>query len=185
MEKHQYWRNSADQWGIVSRILHWTMALLIIGMIIVGLYINSLPDIPFKFLLIGLHKSTGVIILGLVVFRLFWRLSQSVPTLPPMPQTHQFLAKASVPVLYLFLFIMPISGIIMSQSFGYSISVYGWFTFPEIVGKNPEIGKLAAATHQLAGWILIGLIILHIVAAFYHQFCRKDYLLTRMWRSKE
>lgn len=184
MEKHQSWRNSADHWGITSRLLHWGMALLIIGMIATGFYINNLPDVPFKFLLIGLHKSTGVIILGLLVFRVLWRLSQPVPALPSMSRLHQFLARASVPILYLALFIMPISGIIMSQSFGYSINVYGWFTLPEIIGKNPEIGKIAAALHQAAGWALAGLIILHFFAALYHQFWRKDRLLVRMWKSR-
>jgi len=184
MEKHKHWRNSPDQWGLISRILHWVMAIIVIGMLGCGLYIDNLPDEPIKFLLINLHKGTGVVVLGLLVFRLLWRLSQPVPSLLQLPQPHLFLAKASVPVLYLVLFIMPISGIIMSQSFGYSINVYGWFTFPEIVSKNPAVGKLAAATHQIAGWLLIGLIGLHIAAALYHQFFRKDYLLTRMWRSK-
>lgn len=184
MEKYKYWGNSHDHWGIISRILHWAMAFIVIGMLGSGLYMADLPNIPFKFLLINIHKATGVVVLGLLVFRLLWRLSQPVPKLLRLPQPHQFLAKISVPVLYLVLFAMPLSGIIMSQSFGYPVNAYGLFTLPGIVGKSPEVGKFAAAIHQIAGWILIGLICIHILAAFYHQFCRKDYLLTRMWKPK-
>lgn len=185
MKKHKDWRNSPEQWGIISRILHWFMAIIILGMLGFGFYIASLPNMPLKFLLINIHKATGVVVLGLLAFRLIWRLSQPVPELRRLPQPHRFLAKLSVPVLYLVSFIMPLSGIIMSQSFGHSVNVYGCFVLPEIVGKNPEFGRLAAATHQIAGWILVLLISIHILAAFYHQFFRKDYLITRMWRSKE
>jgi cytochrome b561 len=84
--------------------------------------------------------------------------------------------------MYLVLFVMPLSGIAMSQAGGHPISVFGWLTLPEMIGKNPEIGKIAAIIHQTTAWILIALISVHILAAFYHQFCRKDYLLTRMWK---
>lgn len=184
MNKNSYWRNTIDQWGLISRLLHWGMALLIIGMLAVGLYMADLPNSDFKFFMYDLHKATGLIILLLLVFRLLWRFSQPVPTLTQLSRPHQFLAKMSVPVLYLVLLVMPISGIIMSQAGGYSINVYGWFTLIQIVNKNADIARNAVAVHQITGWVLMGLIILHILAALYHTLYLKDRLMVRMWRKK-
>ncbi|WP_032112908.1 cytochrome b [Candidatus Paracaedibacter symbiosus] len=184
MKTKRYWRNSVDQWGLISRLLHWLMAIIIIRMLAVGLYMSGLTNSPLKLSLINLHKATGVVALGLLVFRLLWRLFQTVPSVLRLPQPHQFLAKMSVPILYIVLFIMLLSGIAMSQTSGYPVSIYGWFTLPQFFPKNPEIAKLAFLTHKTTGWILIGLICLHILAALYHEFCRKDYLLTRMWKVK-
>jgi cytochrome b561 len=182
MEEQRYWRNTDNQWGLVSRLLHWVMAIFIIGMLAGGLYMANLPNSPFKFELYGIHKAIGVFILLFLIFRFVWRISQTIPTLLRLPQPQQFLAKISAPFMYLVLFIMPLSGIAMSQAGGHPISVFGWATLPEMIGKNPELGKIAAVIHQTTAWILIALIIVHILAAFYHQFCRKDYLLTRMWK---
>lgn len=182
MEKQRYWRNTDNQWGFVSRLLHWGMAIFIIGMLAGGLYMASLPNSPFKFALYDVHKAIGVLILLFLIFRFIWRLSQKVPTLLRLPQPQQFLAKISAPIMYLILFIMPLSGIVMSQAGGYPINVFGRFTLPQMIDKNPELGKMAVAIHQTTAWILIAFIILHTLAAFYHQFCRKDYLLIRMWK---
>lgn len=182
MEKQRYWRNSFNQWGLASRLLHWGMAILILGMLSVGLYMVDLPNSPFKFSLYNIHKATGIVVLALLVFRLIWRLAQTVPTLTHLSKPHRFLAKMSVPTLYLVLFTMPLSGIIMSQAGGHPINVYGWFTVVQMVDKNPGMAMYAAIIHSITGWILIGLIIMHSLAVLYHAVCLKDRLLTRMWK---
>lgn len=181
MEKQQYWRNSSKHWGIVSRFLHWGMAFLVVGMLASGFYMASLAPAPFKFFLYGLHKAIGVGILGLLVFRLTWRLSQPVPKILSVSSFHQFLSKMSVPVLYTVLFLMPISGICMSQAAGYPIPLWKEYTLIQIIDKNPAVAQIAAAIHYFTAWLLITVLILHTFAAFYHHFYLKDSLLKRMW----
>lgn len=182
MEKQQYWRNSSTHWGMVSRFLHWAMGVLVVGMLISGFYMSDLAPAPFKFFLYGLHKAIGVGILGLLVFRLGWRLSQNVPEILSVSPFHRFLSKMSVPVLYTLLFLMPISGICMSQAAGYPVPLWKDYTLIQLIDKNPTVAQFAATIHYFTACFLITVLILHTSAAFYHHFYLKDSLLTRMWK---
>ena len=169
-------RNDQNHWGLISRLFNWVMAFLIIALLYVGLYMADLPDSPDKFALYGLHKSFGVIALGLVILRIMWRLVTVTPELPDK----LLLSKLSAPVLYLAMFTMPISGVVMSQAGGYPISIFNTLTVPTFIEKNPDLGKLAWQIHGYAGKVFIALICLHILAALYHQLFLKNNLLGRM-----
>ncbi len=169
-------RNDQQHWGLISRLTHWLMAILIIGLLYVGLYMSDLPDSPDKFALYGLHKSFGVIALGFVTFRLIWRLMTITPDLPDQ----LLLSRLSAPILYLAMITMPVSGLTMSQAGGHPVSIFGWYTLPTLIDKNPALGKLAWQIHGYAGKIFIALICLHILAALYHQLILKNNLLGRM-----
>ncbi len=169
-------RNDQNHWGLISKLFHWVMALLIIGLLYVGLYMADLPDSPDKFALYGLHKSFGIIVLGLVTLRIVWRLTNVTPELPDK----LLLSKLSAPVLYLAMLTMPVSGIVMSQAGGHPISIFNTITVPTFIDKNPDLGKLAWQIHGYAGKVFIALICLHILAALYHQLFLKNNLLGRM-----
>lgn len=169
-------KNNLNHWGLVSRLFHWVMALMIIGLIYVGLDMVDQPDSPDKFALYGLHKSFGMIILVLVTMRLAWRIMTITPNLPD----HSMITRLSAPVLYLAMVTMPASGFLMSQAGGYPISIFGWVTVPTVIAKNPELGKLAWQIHGYAGKVTIALICLHFFAALYHQLILKNNLLGRM-----
>lgn len=169
-------RNDQNHWGLISRLFHWVMAFLIIGLLYVGLYMADLPDSPDKFALYGLHKSFGVIALGLAILRIMWRLVTVTPELPDK----LLLSKLSAPVLYLAMLTMPISGVVMSQAGGYQISIFNTLTVPTFIEKNPDLGKLSWQIHGYAGKVFIVLICLHILAALYHQLFLKNNLLGRM-----
>jgi cytochrome b561 len=169
-------KNDNNHWGVVSRLLHWLVAFLIIGLLYVGLYMAGLPDSPSKFELYGFHKSFGIMVLGLVAIRIMWRLLTMTPDLPDK----LLLSRLSAPVLYLAMLTMPISGVVMSQAGGYPISVFSLFTVPTFMDKNPDLGKLAWQVHGYAGKVFIVLICLHILAALYHQLVLKNNLLGRM-----
>lgn len=169
-------KNDRYHWGLVSKLFHWVMALLIIGLLYVGLYMADLPDSPDKFALYALHKSFGIIALGLVTLRIMWRLMTMTPELPDK----SLLSRLSAPVLYLAMITMPVSGIIMSQAGGHPISIFGRYTVPEIFDKNPDLAKVAWQIHGYAGKVFIALICFHILAALYHQLVLKNNLLGRM-----
>lgn len=87
---------AAARYNAVAKLLHWLIALAIIAMLVLGWTMANLPKgDPAKFFLFQWHKSIGITILLLSLFRLGWRLVHSVPPLPPMPQWEKFAAHAT------------------------------------------------------------------------------------------
>lgn len=185
--KKRHWRNTTETFGTVSKLFHWVVGIGLIGMLIVGFYMAGLDPSPQKFQLIFLHKSTGAVLLVLIFLRLVWRLNNPNPKLPDtLNPVHYQLARLSIPVLYLAMFIMPLSGYVMSEAAGYPVSVYGLFNLPDLIGKNPELAKTAFLTHVTMAYIFIGLLVIHTLAALFHHFVLKDNVMVRMlpFRSK-
>lgn len=165
-----------------AKYFHWGMGLLIICMLCIGLYMASLPLGPDKLKLIGIHKSIGAILLVLVVLRLLWRLSHAVPELPAdLGKIYHLGARAAHYTLYALMFAMPLSGWGMSSAAGFPVSVFGWFTLPNLVAPDKELRKLLGETHEWLAYALIALLVLHVAAALWHHFAHKDDVLRRMW----
>ena len=174
-------RNSEKSYSSLAKTLHWLLALLIIGMLAVGLYMADLPMSPDTFRLIGLHKSFGIIILALATLRLIWKWMNESPLLPDaMNRLEKFLAKAGHFALYVFMFAMPLSGWAMSSAAGLHVSVFGLFTLPDLVAPDKELKHQLVELHSTMAWILMGLIALHVLAALLHHFYYKDNVLRRM-----
>lgn len=174
-------KSSTDSYGFIAKAFHWIIAAMIIGMLAVGFIMTAMEPAPTKFFIYGLHKSTGIIILALVFLRLMWRLYNPSPQLPrELSSWHRRIGKLSPIVLYSLLFLMPISGYILSEAGGYPISVYGLFTVPNFIEKNTEISKLASMIHEYGAFIFIGILVLHLTAALYHHFILKNTVLQRM-----
>jgi cytochrome b561 len=68
----------------------------------------------------------------------------------------------------------------MSSAKNYSVSWFGLFTWPDLIGKNEQAFDLLRATHRSLSWLLFAVAILHILAALKHHFWNKDDVLTRM-----
>lgn len=174
-------RNTINAFGVIAKGFHWIIALCIIGMLTVGLIMVDMPPSPTKMTLYALHKSTGVVILLLVILRLTWRLLNPVPELPSsLHPWHHKLAKLSPLSLYTLMFLMPLSGFTLSETAGYPITVYNMFTLPMFLPKNPEVSKTAVMIHQYGGFAFIGVLVLHVSAALYHHFILKTNVLKRM-----
>lgn len=178
--------NTANKFGIVSKTLHWLVAILIIGAWIVGDYMVDLPDKdPVKFKLFDLHKSVGMVVLMLVIIRLSWRLYDGVPKSLGNSRIIQIAANMVHFLLYVFMFIQPLSGWAMSSAAGYNTTLFGWFVFPGIVSKDPNMVETYVAIHNTSAMILLVLFVLHVVGAITHHFIFKDNTLRRMtWGNK-
>jgi superoxide oxidase len=143
----------------------------------------SFADKAIQGPLIFIHKSMGVFFLGLLIFRFIWRQMNTIPTVPET--SFSILSKLSVPVLYLSMLSMPLSGILMSQAAGYPVSFFGLFTLPTLLSKSPELGKTLQEVHEYSAFILIALIIIHTMASFYHHYILKDSTFLRMLKNIE
>jgi len=117
----------------------------------------------------------------LAALRLLWRLLHRAPQLPAaMKPAEKILTRGNHALLYGLLFAMPLTGWMMSSAKNYSVSWFGRFTWPDLIGKNEQWFEILKSTHHLLGWLLLGTAILHIVAALKHHFWDKDDVLTRM-----
>lgn len=175
------WRNSKNKWGLISKGFHWILALYVFGMLGVGYYMVDFADPASRSQLIGMHKSFGVIFLAFLILRFLWRIGNVVPEIPD--NRFHALSKLSAPVLYLCLFIMPLSGFLRSQTAGYPVSIFGWVTLPTILSKAPAMSEVFSFIHGLCALVLCFLIVVHLMAALYHHFVMKDQVFKRMWIS--
>ena len=175
------WKNTAERFGVVAKSFHWLVAAIVICVIGVGLYMSDLDPSPLKFSLSFWHKSFGVTILALMVLRLVWRFANTQPAaLENHKRWEKLLARAIHGGLYICLFAMPLSGWAMSSAKGFGVSVFGWFTLPDIVGENKELGEVLNEAHEIIADILIICIVLHFGGALKHHIVDKDSTLRRM-----
>lgn len=174
-------KNTDNAYGSVAKLFHWIMALLILGLFFLGLYMSDLELSPQKLQLYQWHKSLGATVLALAALRLCWRLWNIVPALPAgMALWERFGAHASHYALYALMFAMPLSGWIMSSYAGYPVSVFGWFTLPDLVAADKNMFRLMRDVHEALGWSIVALASVHAGAALWHHFIRKDNVLRRM-----
>ena len=175
------WRNTSNRYGCLSIGLHWVIALLVIGLLTLGLYMTSQKMSPDIMRLYGLHKSFGITVLALVALRLSWRVYNHAPDLPvTMNRLERVLAKSTHWLFYVLLLGMPLSGWAMSSAGSHPVSFFGWFTLPGLLAPNKPLGHQFGEAHEIIGWTLIVLISLHVLAALYHHFIKKDDILRRM-----
>jgi len=173
--------------------LHWLMAFLIIGMLIVGKCLHHLdPTDPLRFTLTQWHKTFGVLILLLAIVRLIWRVTHRAPDHPAnAPAWERFAANVSHVALYALLFIAPITGWMMVSVSPLNIDTYLFNVIPwphlpwlqDLVNKESAEARFHQL-HVISTGALIALLLLHIGAALKHHFIDKDTVLTRMSPSK-
>lgn len=172
-------RNSATRFGFVAIFLHWVIALLIIGLLALGLYMVRLPISLEKLKLYGWHKELGFLVLFLAIFRLLWRLSNEMPELA-LPWLEKLAARSMHWAFYLFMFAMPVTGWLITSSSGLPASFFGLFTLPDLVSPDEQHRVLFSEIHEWLGYALIIAIALHTAAALKHHFINKDNILRRM-----
>lgn len=174
-------KNTAQSFGVVARAFHWSMALVMLGLLALGFWMVWMPVSPFKFELYGWHKSFGLVILGFGVMRLFWRFMSVHPAaLPSHAQWERFLSITIHIVLYISIIGMPLSGWLMSSAGEYPVRFFGMFDMPVLSGKNEALYDLMKVVHELFSFALIGAIGLHIAGALKHALLDRDETLRRM-----
>jgi cytochrome b561 len=164
-----------------AKFLHWLIAAMVIGLIAVGFYMTAQKLSPQVISLYKLHKSTGLLVLALMLARLIWRWRHRPPPLPgSIAAWQQAASRISHGLLYLLLFLMPTSGWLMNSTSGTPMRWFGTFLVPALVERNPEQIELWKQVHFYSAWLLVTLIGLHIAAALKHHFVDKDHVMQRM-----
>jgi cytochrome b561 len=170
-----------NQYTRTALTLHWLIALLIFAAFPLGVYMHELPFSPDKLRLYSYHKWIGVTIFMLAIFRLSWRVTHRPPALPEdMPGWEKFAAHATHYALYVLIFIIPISGWLMSSAKGFQTVWFGLLPLPDLLDKDKELGDLLQQVHMLLNFALFGLVLAHVGAALKHHFIQHDDILARM-----
>ena len=168
--------NSAARYGLVSRLLHWLMALLILAMIGVGAYMTDLDkEDPLRTQLYTLHKEIGVTILVLAVLRILWILASRPPVLPAaLHRWELILARSTTGLLYLLMLATPIAGYLMTNTGGKPIGYFGLFDLPALMAKNHDLHEVLEEVHGLLAFTILALVCLHAAGAIKHRLVDKD-----------
>lgn len=187
------WRNSTIRFGIVAISLHWLIAALFLAMLAIGVTMTRLPlTDPWTFPLFQFHKSLGATVFLLACLRIGWRAGNNPPPLPASLKPYErALARFTHWGLYAALFLMPLTGwvIVSASPLGIPTVLYGLVPLPHIgfVADHPQkaaIETAASWTHWTIAIFAATLIALHIGAALWHHFVKRDDVLTRMLPSR-
>ncbi len=171
----------SSRYSGVAQFLHWLVAALIVTQFVLAWTADDLPLGMHKLALLARHKSFGMTILMLAVVRLLWRFKNPPPELPAgMTPLERGVAQLTHVVMYVLLFAMPLSGWLMSSAKNYSVSWFGLFTWPNLIGQNEGAFDILKSTHYWLSNALFGIVALHILAALKHHFWNKDDVLRRM-----
>ena len=177
--------NTLQRYGAVAIMLHWTMAVVLVVLIAVGLYMVSLPDAGFdakKIRLILFHKELGLIALTLAALRLGWRVGSALPRLVEnLPDWQKLVARLVHLCFYALMFALPVTGWLMSSAAGIPVSVFGLFDLPDFVSYNDRLFRFYIEVHKWLGYALLGLILIHAGAALRHHLLLKDDTLRKIW----
>lgn len=174
-------KNTTERYGIVAMTIHWSMAGLILFMLVLGLYMTSLPDGDEKWGWYSLHKSFGVVVAILLLGRIVWRHINQAPLLPAgLNEVEKILAKLVHLALYALPILLIVSGYVDSSAGGYKFTFFDWFEIPKLLDKDESLEKLSLTIHQWSAYLLIFSLFLHFGAVLKHHLILKDDVLKRM-----
>lgn len=176
--------NTKWHYGAVAVVLHWLIAVLILGLVGLGIYMVRLPDAGFdeiKIALILAHKQIGILVLMLALIRLLWRQLNPLPELAQtVPEWQQIAAVLMQLCLLGLMILQPVLGWLMSSAAGISVSFFGLFTLPDFLPHNEDQFARLRAIHDWLGLAMAGMIALHAAAALRHHYVLRDDTLQKM-----
>ncbi len=165
----------------VAKGLHWLMAVMILGLLALGIYMSDLPLSPQKLTLYSWHKWLGVTVFLLVWLRLAWRVTHRPPALPEtLSALMRLAAHAGHAALYGLMIAIPLTGWLMSSAKGFQTVWFGVLPIPDLLGRDRELGDLLQQVHKLLNLLLMQTLAGHVLAALWHHFVLKDDTLRRM-----
>lgn len=186
--------NSAEGWGLLSRLFHWSMALVVLFAFGLGFYMVNVvgDDLIQRFELTQTHKSWGFVVFALVLLRMGWRLVNPTPAMPQgMTRIERAAASGAHVVLYGLMIAIPVTGWLMASASplndpdAYPVQVknmvFGLFELPDPIAPGDKaLAETLASVHEILGWVLVALVLIHVGAALKHQFVARDGTLRRM-----
>jgi cytochrome b561 len=168
-------------YSLTARALHWITAVLVLTMLPLGVVIANRWGGEWRDWLYNLHRSIGTVVMLVILVRFGYRLThQPLPLPDEIPLAQQRAAPVVHWTLYTLLVIQPLVGWAGSSAFPAPVIVFGLFQLPMIAPANRALSDQLLFVHRSIGLTIAGLVAVHIAAAIYHHFVRKDRVLMRM-----
>ena len=175
-------RNTTSSWGNVARWFHWILGVTILGMLAYGWWMNHIPARPDRFFHRSIHADIGYVVLLLTVLRLIWRSMNPTPPLPSdTPRWQRIAARISHGAIYAAVILVTMLGWAHSGAHtpDYS-SWFGLFHVPQITSPDKAAADAYEERHIFFAYVLLALIVIHLAAAAWHHFIRRDRVTARM-----
>ena len=174
-------RDNAAGYGLATRVVHWLMAVAIVGMYALGLWMVDLNYYsPYYRSAPDLHRSVGMLLLFLLVVRFAWRLANGKPDDSELSSAERFAARIVHWGFYPLLFALMVTGYLQSTADGRPIEVFDWFSVPALI-HNKGMEKTAGEIHEWLANVTMLLVIVHAAASLKHHFYDRSGVLKRMW----
>jgi cytochrome b561 len=171
--------NNPNQFRLLSRILHWLMAAMLLAMLFIG--VCMVASLANYHRLVAIHRPLGIMILILAAIRLANRLLTTLPPFPPtMSPRERIIASASERLLYTLMFALPLVGWGMLSAGHYPIVMFGPVHLPAILPANPTLYAVLRKTHTILAYLLFLTFLAHLSAVLFHTLVKRDRLLNRM-----
>lgn len=175
-------RNSAEAYGSFAKFLHWAIVLLILPQYFLYEGAEEFAEGSREAAqLIDLHKSLGLLVLVLAVVRIAWKIINRPHPAPIGDVVWQRKAAAAGHgILYLLILLQPLSGWAMVSAGDHPASLFGWVTFPALVGPSEGLHEALEEVHEVLFWLTVAVAAVHAAAALFHHWVLKDDTLRRM-----
>jgi cytochrome b561 len=176
------WTNTADSYGIITKAIHWLSAMAIVVLFALGYWMVDLSYYSEWYQLAPhWHESIGVLLLIVTFYRVFWRwLSHPPQAIESHRPFEKMAAKLVIAALFILLFTVMISGYLITSADGRAIEVFTWFELYSFGAFIENQEDIAGDIHYYLAYALIGIAVLHALAAIKHHFIDKDLTLKRM-----
>jgi cytochrome b561 len=164
-----------------TRSLHWLTAGLMLLVFVLAFSVDRARSGTSFTALLQLHRSFGITVWTVTLVRLVWRQFARFPNWPTdMPQAMRLAAQGSEYALYGLLLAQPVLGLLQTNAQGDRVDLFFLGQIPPLIGENRPLAGLLLTVHETVGFLLLGLIALHVSAALFHHFWRRDDTLAAM-----
>jgi cytochrome b561 len=175
--------NTPERYGSIAVALHWLAAVLIFGLLVLGLYMVALPDAGYdktKIVLFIYHKEFGLLVFFMALVRLVWRWRRPLPHLEPAPDWQKVAARFTHLGLYALMLALPLTGWLMSSAAAMPVSFFGLGYVPDLLPRDDLLFHAFIAMHHWLAYALIAALVAHVGAALWHALITRDATLDKM-----
>jgi cytochrome b561 len=168
-----------SQFTVFSRLLHWTMAAMVLTMLCIG--VAMVASLANYHVLVSIHRPLGIAILILVVIRFVNRQLSPLPAFPAtMSRAERLVATASELTMYGLMFALPLIGWGMLSAARYPIVLYGSVHLPFILPHDALLSAVLRKAHTILAYFFFLTFLAHFGAILFHTLIVRDGILKRM-----
>ena len=179
-------KSTTTRYGWVTKLLHWLLFLFFVNQFVVAYAMLNTPQGTTTFgytqgALYNWHKSIGLILLGVAMLRFTWRKTTPLPGWAPnLSAGEKLLIHWIERILYICMFLMPISGYLYVMTGGYGVHFFSRWHLPNFMGEDATVALIAQWTHRLTAWLIVATLLAHWGLGIRHHLVYRDRYLNRM-----